>query len=83
VYLTEHGDPDTELRAGKVSGDVVVRTVDGSSYTVAGDTFLAGDPPRIDEDGDGYFVEVDPDDHDARVMPSANGCDKQYQACQL
>jgi competence protein ComEC len=83
VYLTEHGDHDTDLRAAKVSGDVVVRTRDGSSYTVAGDAFTASDPPRIDQDGDGYFVEVDPDDHDAAQIPSPNGCDKQYQACQL
>jgi len=83
VYLTQHGDRDTDLRSGKVAGNVVVRTVDGSSYTVADDTFVASDPVRIDADGDGYFVEADPDDHDATVVPSANGCDKQYQVCQL
>lgn len=81
VYLTERGDPGTDLRAGKVVGDVVVRSQDGSSYTVAGDLFTASDPPRIDEDGDGYFVEADPDDHNARSIPPANGCDKQYEAC--
>lgn len=83
VYLTEHGDLDTDLRGGQVVGDVIVRTSDGASYTVAGDRFTASDPPRIDEDGDGYFIEADPDDHDAKVTPSSNGCDKQYQACQL
>jgi hypothetical protein len=62
---------------------VVVRTGDGSSYSVAGDAFTASDPPRIDEDHDGYFLEADPDDHDAALRPSSNGCDKQYQACQL
>ncbi len=82
VYLTQRGDPSTDLGAGTVSGDVVVRTVDGCSYSVAGDIFAATDPARIDADGDGYYAEADPDDLDARVIPTANGCDKQYEACQ-
>lgn len=73
VYFTEHGDPATDLGAGKVVGDVVVRTDDGIAYTVAGDRFTATDPRRVDDDGDGYFVEADPDDHSALVVPAPNG----------
>jgi competence protein ComEC len=72
VYFTQHGDPATSLGAGKVVGDVVVRTNDGISYTVAGDRFTATDPRRVDDDGDGYFVEADPDDHSAQVVPAPN-----------
>jgi hypothetical protein len=70
VYFTEHGDPGTDERGGKVVGDVVVRTADGVLYTVAGDPFIATDPRRVDDDGDGYFVEADPDDRSALVIPA-------------
>jgi len=84
LYFTEHGDVDTDLRTGKVVGDVVVRSLDGVAYTVAGDAFTASDPPRIDDDGDGYFVEADPDDHSAALLLAPNGgCDSRYQVCQL
>jgi len=80
--LTEHGDPSTNLLGGKVIGDVVVRTANGIDYTVGGDTFVASDPQRTDRDGDGYFVEADPDDSAALVVPLPNGgCDETYQAC--
>ena len=82
VYFTEHGEPGTDLRTGKVVGDVVLRTVNGISYTVAGDLFTATDPRRIDSDGDGYFAEADPDDGSALVLPLTNGgCDSRYQVC--
>jgi beta-lactamase superfamily II metal-dependent hydrolase len=82
VYLTEHGEPSTNLGAGKVVGHVVLRTLDGIDYTVAGDHHVASDPPRVDADGDGYFQEADPDDR----MPSATpepmgGCDPAYEVC--
>jgi competence protein ComEC len=82
VYLTEHGDAGTDLRTGKVVGDVVLRTINGIAYTVAGDPFMATDPRRIDADGDGYFAEADPDDLSALVLPLQNGgCDSRYQVC--
>jgi hypothetical protein len=82
LYLTEHGDPGTNLRAGKVVGHVVVRTATGLDYTVNGDRFWASDPPRVDDDKDGYFVEADPDDNSATTLPASNGgCDATYEAC--
>jgi hypothetical protein len=73
LYFTEHGDAGTDLRNGKVVGDVIVRTQDGIQYTVNGDPFTATDPRRVDDDGDGYFVEADPDDHSALATPAPNG----------
>jgi competence protein ComEC len=82
VYLTEHGEPGTDLRTGKVVGDVVLRSANGSLYTVAGDPFIATDPRRVDSDGDGYFVEADPDDGSPLSFPAPNGgCDSRYQVC--
>ena len=82
VYFTEHGEPSTDLRTGKVVGDVVLRTVNGLGYTVAGDPFIATDPRRVDNDGDGYFVEADPDDGSALALPlPSGGCDSRYQVC--
>jgi len=82
LYLTEHGDPGTDLHAGKVVGHVVVRTSTGIDYTVNGDRFVASDPPRVDGDKDGYFIEADPDDHLATEIPAPNGgCDGVYQTC--
>ena len=82
LYLTEHGDPGTNLGGGKVVGHVVVRTSTGIDYTVNGDRFVASDPARVDGDRDGYFVEADPDDHSAAEVPGPNGgCDATYQAC--
>jgi len=65
LYLTEHGNPSTNLRTGKVVGHVVVRTSTGVDYTVNGDRYVASDPARVDSDGDGYFVEADPDERAA------------------
>jgi hypothetical protein len=82
VYFTEHGDPGTDLRNGKVIGHVVLRSANGIDYTVGDDPFVATDPARVDVDGDGYFVEADPDDNSAAVVPARNGgCDRVYQAC--
>jgi competence protein ComEC len=82
VYFTERGSSGTDLRNGKVAGDVVLRTANGVDYTVNGDAFVASDPERVDADGDGYFAEADPDDHAATVVPAPKGdCDDRYQAC--
>jgi competence protein ComEC len=82
LYLTEHGNPSTNLRTGKVVGHVVLRTSNGIDYTINGDRFVASDPVRIDSDGDGYFVEADPDDHSATAVPALNGgCDATYETC--
>jgi competence protein ComEC len=82
LYLTEHGDPGTKLRTGKVVGHVVLRTSTGIDYTVNNDGFTASDPPRTDSDGDGYFIEADPDDNAAAAVPAPNGgCDTMYEAC--
>ena len=84
LYLTEHGDPGTNLGAGKVVGHVVLRTANGIDYAINGDHFTASDPARIDADGDGYFQEADPDDHATEAVPAAHGgCDPAYQACAL
>jgi beta-lactamase superfamily II metal-dependent hydrolase len=65
-----------------VADDVVVRSFDGVHYTVAGDSYVATDPPRQDADGDGYFREVDPDDADARRIPAPwGGCEPAVQIC--
>ena len=82
LYLTEHGDPGTNLRSGKVVGHVVLRTSTGLDYNVNGDTFVASDPPRTDSDGDGYFIEADSDDSSAASVPAPNGgCDATYETC--
>jgi beta-lactamase superfamily II metal-dependent hydrolase len=82
LYLTQAGDPGTDLGAARVVGHVVLRTATGDDYFVNGDRFVASDPLRVDADGDGYFQEADPDDRTADVVPAAQGgCDDAYQAC--
>lgn len=82
VYLTERGEPTTDIGDAVVAGDVVIRTADGVNYTVAGVNYVATDPSRTDGDGDGYFLEVDPDDGDAGTQPAPlGGCDAVYQYC--
>jgi hypothetical protein len=82
VYLTERGDPRTDIGGARVGGTVVVRSSDGRSYTVNGDGFAASDPLRLDADGDGYFQEADPDDSAAGRLPGpSGGCDPLYQPC--
>ncbi len=82
VYMTERGDPTTNIGDAVVAGDILVKTSDGINYTVNGVGYVASDPARVDGDGDGYFVEVDPDDGSASVQPAPNGgCDATYQYC--
>jgi beta-lactamase superfamily II metal-dependent hydrolase len=82
VYLTGRGDRATQLGAARVAGDVAVVSADGLAFTVAGDPFQASDPMRIDGDGDGYFQQVDPDDHRPSVRPAPfGGCDPAFQEC--
>ena len=82
IYLTERGDPDTNLRGARVVGHIVLRTTDGIDYWVADDHYVAADPPRVDADGDGYFQEADPDDSSPLVVPAPRGgCDPAYQVC--
>lgn len=82
LYLTEHGNPRTDLRGARVLGHVVVRTANGIEYTVGDDHFVATDPTRIDADDDGYYAEADPDDGSCAVVPSDYGaCDGRYVAC--
>jgi beta-lactamase superfamily II metal-dependent hydrolase len=85
VYATSRGDTPAALLAlglPRIPGDVVVRSLDGQHYTVAGDAYVATDPVRIDRDGDGYVREIDPDDGDAGVVPPPwGGCDRAVEAC--
>lgn len=79
VYLTERGDPLTNVGAAVVSGDTLVQT-NGITYTINGIVYNATNPVRIDKDGDGYFVEVDPNDADINIIPQPNGgYDSVYQ----
>jgi hypothetical protein len=82
LYLTERGDRTTDVGPARVLGNVVVRSADGVSYTVGEDTFTATDPPRVDDDGDGWFREADPDDGDPGRGPAPRGgCAPRYQQC--
>jgi beta-lactamase superfamily II metal-dependent hydrolase len=82
VYLTERGDLNTDIGSAIVAGNIVIRTSDGSIYTVNGTPYLATEPTRIDADGDGYFAEVDPDDGSSSMVPAPNGgCGSTYQTC--
>jgi beta-lactamase superfamily II metal-dependent hydrolase len=81
LYLTEHG-AGADVSGARISGDVVLRSVDGLTYEVNGDMYLATDPARIDRDGDGYFREADPDDESPSKRPALRGgCDPVYQVC--
>lgn len=83
VYMTERGDPATNIgNAVVANGPVVVKTTDGITYTVNDVVYTATEPVRVDGDGDGYFVEVDPDDGNTTVTPApVGGCDTVYQIC--
>jgi beta-lactamase superfamily II metal-dependent hydrolase len=82
VYMTERGDTNTNIGPALVAGNIVIKTSDGSSYTVNDAPFTATEPARTDADGDGYFVEADPDDSLSAEIPAANGgCDSDYQTC--
>ncbi len=73
VYVTERGDANTNIGSAIVAGHIVVRTSNGSSYTVNGTSFTATEPTRSDVDGDGYFAEVDPNDSASNIIPAPNG----------
>ena len=82
VYMTERGEPTTNIGDAVVGGDIVVKISDGVNYTVNGVVYTATEPTRIDTDGDGYFIEVDPNDGDPASQPAPNGgCDAIYQYC--
>ncbi len=82
VYLTERGDLSTDIGDAVVAGDIVIKISDGVNYTVNGVGYVATDPVRVDADGDGYFVEVDPNDGNAGVKPERyGGCNPTYQDC--
>jgi hypothetical protein len=83
VYLTERGNLNpSDPHVIVVNGDVVVRTANGSDYTVSGTSYTATEPVRIDADDDGYFAEVDPNDNDPSLKPFPNGgCDSNFQTC--
>ena len=82
VYLTERGDTNTDIGSAIVAGNIVIKTANGSTYTVNGTTFTATEPVRSDTDGDGYFAEADPDNNNSSLIPAPNGgCDSNYQVC--
>jgi len=80
VYLTERGDTSTNIGSAIVAGHIVIKTADGVSYSVNSDNYTASNPTRIDSDGDGYFIEVDPDDSSSGSVPlPEGGLDPVYQ----
>lgn len=82
VYMTERGDPLTDIGGAAVVGDIVIKTTDGSTYTVNGNVYTATEPVRTDADGDGYFAEVDPGDSNPFQKPAPNGgCNPTHQYC--
>lgn len=82
VYMTQRGDPDTNIGNAIVAGHVVIKTSNGLHYTVNGTAFTATEPARNDTDGDGYFAEADPNDTNSGLLPSPNGgCNSLYQTC--
>jgi hypothetical protein len=83
LYLTERGAPTINTRTAVIARDIVVKISDGTHYTVNGVPYVATDPLRVDADGDGYFAEADPNDHDPMRVPApSGGCDSAYQTCQ-
>lgn len=84
VYMTERGNIGTNIGAAIVAGTIVIKTSNGSAYTVNGNPYTATEPTRIDGDGDGYFVEADPADNDSGSISSPNGgCGPIYQTCSV
>jgi beta-lactamase superfamily II metal-dependent hydrolase len=82
VYLTERGSTNTNIGSAIVAGNIVIKTTNGMTYTVNGTPYTATEPTRSDVDGDGYFVEADPNDNSAGEVPAPNGgCDAVYQVC--
>ena len=84
VYMTERGDLNTNIGSAIVSGNIVIKTSNGSTYTVNGIPYTATEPLRSDTDGDGYFAEADPNDSNSSTTPAPNGgCGPTYQTCSL
>jgi hypothetical protein len=82
IYMTERGDTNTNIGSAIVAGNIVIKTTNGSTYTVNGTSFTATEPIRTDSDGDGYFAEADPNDGSFLTVPSpSGGCDPLYQTC--
>jgi len=82
VYMTERGELTTNIGSAIVAGHIVIKTANGSTYTVNGTSYTATEPTRTDADGDGYFAEVDPADNNAGTIPAPyGGCDSTYQSC--
>lgn len=80
VYMTEHGDANTNTGSATICGNVVIKTSNGVNYSVNSTNYIATNPIRVDSDGDGYFTEVDPDDNDGNTQPQPNGgLDQLYQ----
>ena len=84
VYMTQRGDTSTNIGSAIVAGNIVIKTSNGSTYTVNGTPYTATEPIRTDMDGDGYFAEADPSDNNSSVVPSPNGgCGPNYQICSV
>ena len=82
VYMTERGNTNTNIGSAIVAGNIVIKTSNGSTYTVNGTPYTATEPTRVDTDGDGYFVEADPNDGNSSLIPAPNGgCGPNYQTC--
>jgi beta-lactamase superfamily II metal-dependent hydrolase len=82
VYLTERGNTSTNIGSAIVAGHIVIKTTNGSTYTVNGTQYTATEPARTDSDGDGYFAGVDPNDGNSSILPAPNGgCGPIYQNC--
>lgn len=80
VYMTERGEPKTNIGPAIVAGDIVIKTSNGTNYTVNDTSYTATEPVRTDSDGDGYFAEVDLDDNNSNSKPAPNGgYDSVYQ----
>jgi beta-lactamase superfamily II metal-dependent hydrolase len=84
VYMTERGETSTNIGSAIVAGNIIIKTSNGSTYTVNGTLFPATEPARIDLDRDGYFAEADPNDNDSAITPGpSGGCDPLYQTCSI
>ena len=84
VYMTERGNTSTNIGSAIVAGHIVIKTSNGSTYTVNGTTYTATEPLRTDTDSDGYFAEVDPADNNPGSVPLPNGgCGPIYQTCSV
>ena len=84
VYMTERGNLNTNIGSAIIAEHIVIKTSNGSTYTVNGTAYTATEPLRTDADGDGYFAEVDPDDNNPGSIPSPNGgCGPTYQTCSV